>query len=455
MLPARRLRLILGRALEGLPVVHSPSFELGDDLHDYLLKSYMRETATNERLTELLSSVSSLGIASQEDWLRLKKLAFSHLPELSCRTVNRLFALLVEKSVCGNVECVRIQDKLAQLNFSKNLRDHECLETLRCIANVGSRLSPSFIPQALESIQSLVKQCQAELLPTLSYTIGRLLTSKENKGIPPEVQHSLLESLLVRVESIDCMLLSQSEIIYLFWSLSAFCSPIVRMRTAYMKASDALLLRGIVLEEIKDAAPMDLLLLLCGLCPLLECSGVGNAIPPSQEAGLIVGVLTDHPEIKGTSHGFLKRSFKLLDLVLASFIQRVARGEVQNRKVSCVVLEMLTWSDTTNVSKNAQILFHLLLRTLLYGEKGIWFCDSKLNKLSDEDNQQTLVNYFLFDRRVNFMEIITTRLSMSILSSVHPRSFEKASVREIIVVLEALVNGNISASVKKNICRYV
>ncbi|RNF07274.1 hypothetical protein TraAM80_03397 [Trypanosoma rangeli] len=193
----------------------------------------MQEAATNERLTELFSSVSSLGIASPEDWLRLKKLRFFHLPELSCRTVTRLFAILVEKSVCGNVECVRIQGKLSQLNFTENLRDYECLETLHCITTVGSRLSPSFIPHALESIQGLVKQCQTELLPTLSYTIGRLITSKENKWISVEVKHSLLESLLVIVESIDCMLLSQREVIYIFlgliYVLVTYCRPAKRI----------------------------------------------------------------------------------------------------------------------------------------------------------------------------------------------------------------------------------
>ncbi|EKF26901.1 hypothetical protein MOQ_009394 [Trypanosoma cruzi marinkellei] len=450
MIPARRLRLLLARALEGVPAVASPSLGPGGDLNDYLLKGYMRESAANEKLTELLLSISSLGIASREDWLRLKKVFFAHLPELSCRTVNIIFALLVEKSVCGSVECVRIQDKLAQLNFSKNLRDHECLQTLRCITNVGSRLSPSFIPHALESIQTLVKQCQTELLPTLSYTIGRLLTSKENRGIPIEVQHALLESLIARVDSIDCVLLSQSELIYLFWALSAFCSPILSLRTAYLKTSYMLLMQGIRMEEIKDGGPMDLLLLLFGLCPLLECSGLGNSIPSSQEAGLIMDVTTDHREIKKGSQGSLKRLLDMLNIVLVSLIQHVAREGLQNRPVSCVILEMLTWSNATKVFKNAQILYNLLICRLLYGEKGMWFCELKKNVLSEGEKQPPLVNYFLFDQRTELLDILKTRLSLSVFCSVPIIGFEKASVREIIVVLEALVYGNISESVKKN-----
>ncbi|KAF8275499.1 hypothetical protein TcBrA4_0137620 [Trypanosoma cruzi] len=449
MIPARRLRLLLGRALEGVPVAASPSPGAGEDLDGYLLKSYMRENATNEKLTELLLSISSLGIASREDWLRLKKVCFVHLPELSCRTVNIIFALLVEKSVCGSVECVRLQDQLAQLNFSKKLRDHECLQTLRCITNVGSRLSPSFIPHALESIQTLVRQCQTELIPTLSYTIGRLLTSKENRGIPIEVQHSLLESLVVRVGSIDCMLLSQSELIYLLWALSAFCSPILSLRTAYLKTSYMLLMRGIKMEEIKDGGPMDLLLLLFGLCPLLECSGLGNSILSSQETGLIMDVTTDHGEMKERSQGTLKRLLDMLNLVLVSLIQNVAREELQNRPVSCVILEMLTWSNATKVLKNAQILYNLLICRLLYGEKGMWFCEPKKKVLSEGEKQPPLVNYFLFEQSTGLLDILKTRLSLSVFSSLPPIGFEKASVREIIVVLEAMVYGNISESLKK------
>ncbi|RNF07275.1 hypothetical protein TraAM80_03398 [Trypanosoma rangeli] len=194
---------------------------------------------------------------------------------------------------------------------------------------------------------------------------------------------------------------------------------------------------------------MDLLLLLCGLCPLLECSGVRNATPRLQEAGLIVYVSTEYCETQGTSQGFLKRSLKVLDIVLVFLAQDVARVELQNCQVSCVVLEMLTWSGTTNVLKNAQILLHLILCGLLNGEKGAWYCDSKLDMISEGHNQKPLVNYFLFDQRIHFRDILTTRLSMSIFSSVHLRGFEKASVQEVIVVLEALVNGNILEHVKQ------
>ncbi|KEG12547.1 hypothetical protein DQ04_01621000 [Trypanosoma grayi] len=449
MLPANRLRLILGRCLHGVPRPAPAPLETDGDLHDYILKNYVREASTNERLTDLVLSVSSLGIASREDWLRLKKICFAHLPDLSCRGVNRIFGLLVEHDACGHVECVRIQDKLAQMNFSKSLRDHECLQALRSIINVGSRLSSSFMPHALEALQKLVKDSQAELLPQLSYTLGRIITSKENKGIPTEVQNALFSELLTRVESMDYMLLSLSEIVYLFWAVTAFCSSISAVRPRYLRASEAIITRGIQREEVKNFQPRDLLLLLCSLCPLFSLSNVGSLVLPTQEEGLLVGIATDGFVPNQFSEGFYEHLVATLDVVVFSLVERAARGKMQNSRVVTVVLEMITCSGATKVLKNAQILLHLLLRILMYDGKDAWFTTPKnLDTCSEGEVRPPLVDSFIFDERVDLLDILTTRLSPSVVPSVALRGLERVTIKEIIAVIEALANANLSTRFK-------
>ncbi|KAH9593402.1 hypothetical protein LSM04_003399 [Trypanosoma melophagium] len=450
MLPARRLRLVLARGLHGVAVSSSPVLELGTDLHDYLLKTYMQKTKVNDELTDFFVSVSSLGIASHEDWLRLKKIFFDHISSLSCRTVNRIFALLVENNACGRLECVRIQNLLVKLDFSNCLRNHECLETLRSISNIGSRLSPDFIPYLLEIIPKLVRDSQTEVLPTLSYVLGKILTSNENKSIPSEVRYSILSDLFKRVESIDCMLLSQSEITYLVWALSAFCSSIVEIRPIYVNVSEKLITRGIFMNEIKEANPRDLLLMISFLCPLISLSGVKNVILPTKGDGLILPVTTQNFENSVISKHFFTELLIRLDAVLSIFLQRITHGEIQNNISLVVALEMLTSSGATKLLKNAQILLHLLVRKFLYEGYDIWFSiPKKYTVASEVDLEQPLINFFAFDRGVEFLDLLTARLSVSILPSLSLRGLGKASIQEVIAVLEALVYGNISGSIKK------
>ncbi|ORC89185.1 uncharacterized protein TM35_000131890 [Trypanosoma theileri] len=450
MLPARRLRAILARGLHGVPGVRSPVLEPGTDLHDYLLKTYMQETKVNEELTDFFVSVSFLGIASHEDWLRLKKIFFDHISSLSCRTVNRIFALLVENNACGRLECVRIQNLLAKLDFSNSLRYHECLETLRNITNIGSRLSPEFIPKFLEIVPKLVKDSQTEALPTLSYVLGKILTSNENKSIPSEVRYSILNALFKRVESIDCMLLSQSEVVYLVWSLSAFCSSIVEIRPMFVSVSEILIMRGIHINEIKEANPRDLLLIISSLCPLISLSGVKNLLLPTKEDGLILPVTTEIFDSDVISKPFLRELVIKLDAVLSIFLQRISYGEIQNNISLLVVLEMITSSGATKLLKNAQVLLHLLIRNFLYEGYDVWFSiPRKCTVTSEGDLQQPLINFFAFDKEIGFLDLITTRLSVSILPSLSLRGLGKASIQEVIAVLEALVYGNISELMKK------
>ncbi|RHW70927.1 hypothetical protein DPX39_080030600 [Trypanosoma brucei equiperdum] len=451
MLPQQRLRLILTRSVGVLAEISSvqprkPPF----DEQQQAFHSHVQHLPAKDIFSDLLVSASALGVGSREDWLRLKKVYLARLPELPCPTVVMLLRQLVKNDACGLVECVSIQDRLAESHFLTTLKTEEQMEALSSIVIVGSRLSPKFMPYAQEALRVIISGAQVELLPELSYVVGCLVTSEDN-GISAEAQSSILKELLERVRRVDYTLLTQEKLVYLFWSLSTFCSSIIPVRLVYIEVCEAIVANGIRTGGVESASPRNDLLLLCGLCQIVSVSGSGDRVVPIQSEGVINNVSWSENDCLGClSPSFTVKLLAILDSVVLTFVQRVVKGEIQNRFIISTVLESLTYCGLTKLQKNAQILFHILLRMLMYNGIDFW-----LRPLGDAaavtraEAIGPLVNVYSVAADVTFLDRLMYRLNFCVFPAVSQCALEKATVKQVRIILEAIAYGNLTVNSRK------
>ncbi|KAG8344982.1 hypothetical protein TRVL_04191 [Trypanosoma vivax] len=451
MIPLRRLKLVLGRAL-GNHTQQNPGKlpEMPHSAHESALQRYVRGPDADKKLADFIESVSSLRIATREDWVRIKQISFVYLDVLSCRTANKLLSLLVESGTCGLVECVKIQEQLSKPLFVSDLTIQEQSETLRCIAKVGARLSQKFLPYALEAFKRIIRDSQVKMLPMLTYTLGCICASSENRDLTTEKSCEILEELLRRIEVENHALLTQDELIYLFWGISTFCSWMAPIRKFYLSLCEKLLMQSIQNCGYEGSSPRELALLIFGLCPLIFLSGLRSCTLNNQDNGFIVNVLSASEfEPREISKDLFSKTITMFDTAIREVIQKFVNGQLQSKRIIRQLVDIIVWCGVSRINKNAQIFVHLAMRKLMYKDLDYWLHAHNNCETHGIEMTKSVMNMYAFSREIETIDRLACRLKTTIPSEASLWGLEKLSIQETVTILNALADGNLSEQTKK------